>query len=109
MKPALVHAGNRKMSGAVEMSDEGMAYSDQRDRSLTVMIPRAKYRPIPPTSPLLAMSTFGAEQKRAIAKEQQKLLSYLETGNKQVRTAEWHLFYTDIFYYISGTGRISFS
>ncbi|PNF37850.1 hypothetical protein B7P43_G07412 [Cryptotermes secundus] len=83
MKSALVHAGNRKTSGAVEMSDEGMAYSDQRDRSLTVMIPRAKYRPIPPTSPLLAMSTFGAEQKRAIAKEQQKLLSYLETGNKQ--------------------------
>jgi hypothetical protein len=36
------------------------------------------------------MSTFGAEQKRAIAKEQQKLLSYLETGNKQVRPAEWY-------------------
>ncbi|GFG33362.1 hypothetical protein Cfor_04066, partial [Coptotermes formosanus] len=83
MKPALVHAGSRKVSTAVESSDEGMPYSEQRDRSLTVMIPRAKYRPIPPTSPLLAMSTFGAEQKRAIAQEQQKLLSYLETGNKQ--------------------------
>jgi hypothetical protein len=82
MKPALVHAGGRKVSGTVELSDEGMTYSDQRDRSLTVMIPRAKYRPIPPTSPLLAMSTFGVEQKRAIAQEQQKLLSYLETGNK---------------------------
>lgn len=82
MKPALVHAGSRKISGAAELSDEGLTYSDQRDRSLTVMIPRAKYRPVPPTSPLLAMSTFGAEQKRAIAQEQQKLLSYLETGKK---------------------------
>uniref|UniRef100_A0A1B6D0I9 EGF-like domain-containing protein n=2 Tax=Clastoptera arizonana TaxID=38151 RepID=A0A1B6D0I9_9HEMI len=38
---------------------------DQRDRSLTVMIPRAKYRPAPvqPTSTLLTMSTFGPEQK----------------------------------------------
>ncbi|KAJ9599018.1 hypothetical protein L9F63_010475, partial [Diploptera punctata] len=87
MKPALVHAGGRKVSGTVELSDEGMTYSDQRDRSLTVMIPRAKYRPIPPTSPLLAMSTFGVEQKRAIAQEQQKLLSYLETGNKETRAA----------------------
>lgn len=76
------------MSSAMEVSDEGMTYSDQRDRSLTVMIPRAKYRPIPPTSPLLAMSTFGAAQKRAIAQEQQKLLSYLETGTKQVQIEE---------------------
>lgn len=38
---------------------------DQRDRSLTVMIPRAKYRPVPvqPTNTLLTMSTFGPEQK----------------------------------------------
>lgn len=38
---------------------------EQRDRSLTVMIPRAKYRPVPvqPTSTLLTMSTFGPEQK----------------------------------------------
>ena len=92
MKPALVLAGSRKVSTAVESSEEGMPYSEQRDRSLTVMIPRAKYRPIPPTSPLLAMSTFGAEQKRAIAQEQQKLLSYLETGNKQVRITEWNYF-----------------
>ncbi|PSN41716.1 hypothetical protein C0J52_07786 [Blattella germanica] len=83
----LIHASGRKVSGTVELSDEGMTYSDQRDRSLTVMIPRAKYRPIPPTSPLLAMSTFGVEQKRAIAQEQQKLLSYLETGNKESRNA----------------------
>uniref|UniRef100_A0A2H8TQY6 Sperm flagellar membrane protein n=1 Tax=Melanaphis sacchari TaxID=742174 RepID=A0A2H8TQY6_9HEMI len=38
---------------------------EQRDRSLTVMIPRAKYRPAsqqPPPS-VLTMSTFGPEQK----------------------------------------------
>jgi len=34
------------------------------------------------------MSTFGAAQKRAIAQEQQKLLSYLETGTKQVQIEE---------------------
>lgn len=37
---------------------------DQRDRSLTVMIPRAKYRPTPQQAPsILTMSTFGPEQK----------------------------------------------
>lgn len=54
----------------------------ERDRSLTVMIPRAKYRPAPsqPTHTLLTMSTFGPEQK---------LLNYLNpegrsTPEKQV-------------------------
>ncbi|XP_065210175.1 uncharacterized protein LOC135838465 isoform X2 [Planococcus citri] len=38
--------------------------ADQRDRSLTVLIPRAKYRPASqPSSTLLTMSTFGPEQK----------------------------------------------
>lgn len=37
---------------------------EQRDRSLTVMIPRAKYRPTPQQAPsILTMSTFGPEQK----------------------------------------------
>lgn len=38
---------------------------EQRDRSLTVMIPRAKYRPAPQQTPpsILTMSTFGPEQK----------------------------------------------
>ena len=34
---------------------------EQRDRSLTLMIPRAKYRPVPGSN-LLTMSTFGPEQ-----------------------------------------------
>ncbi|XP_054280807.1 uncharacterized protein LOC128998618 isoform X1 [Macrosteles quadrilineatus] len=44
---------------------------EQRDRSLTVMIPRAKYRPAPsqPSNTLLTMSTFGPSE--------QKLLNYL--------------------------------
>jgi hypothetical protein len=62
--------------------------SEQRDRSLTVMIPRAKYRAPPPQqmapptpSSLMTMSTFGPEQK---------LLNYLTVerantpDNKQV-------------------------
>lgn len=37
---------------------------EQRDRSLTVMIPRAKYRSAPQQAPsILTMSTFGPEQK----------------------------------------------
>lgn len=43
----------------------------ERDRSLTVMIPRAKYRPAPP--PLLTMSTFTP---------QQKLINYLNQPDK---------------------------
>lgn len=58
--------------------------ADQRDRSLTVLIPRAKYRPASqPSSTLLTMSTFGPEQK---------LLNYAasressRTPEKKVRT-----------------------
>lgn len=40
---------------------------EQRDRSLTVLIPRAKFRPVPvplnSSCSLLTMSTFGPEQK----------------------------------------------
>jgi len=41
---------------------------EQRDRSLTVMIPRAKYRPAPtqPSSSLLTMSTFGPSEQRLL-------------------------------------------
>ncbi|XP_073985317.1 uncharacterized protein isoform X2 [Rhodnius prolixus] len=51
---------------------------EQRDRSLTVMIPRAKYRPVPPqaNSSLMTMSTFGPEQK---------LLKYLTTEKPSSR------------------------
>ncbi|EZA62920.1 63 kDa sperm flagellar membrane protein [Ooceraea biroi] len=47
---------------------------DQRDRSLTVMIPRAKYRSAPqsPQNYKAGMSTFAAEEH--------KLISYLDNG-----------------------------
>ncbi|CAB0001306.1 unnamed protein product [Nesidiocoris tenuis] len=48
---------------------------EQRDRSLTVMIPRAKYRPVPVQGSNLTMSTFGPEQK---------LLKYLTVEKPQV-------------------------
>nr|CAD7454453.1 unnamed protein product [Timema tahoe] len=67
----------------VVTTDTLQSYNEQRDRSLTVMIPRAKYRPVAPMSPVLTMSTFGAPEKRAIAHEQ-KLISYLESGGKSV-------------------------
>lgn len=62
---------------------------EQRDRSLTVMIPRAKYRPAPaqPGSTLLTLSTFGPEQK---------LLNYLSPDghhtpvDKQVSVKKHH-------------------
>lgn len=52
----------------VAMNDE------QRDRSLTVMIPRAKYRSAPqsPQNYKSGMSTFSTEEH--------KLLNYLESG-----------------------------
>ncbi|XP_063229943.1 uncharacterized protein LOC134535040 isoform X2 [Bacillus rossius redtenbacheri] len=75
MRPLKKPSALKKVVTTVEPPDAG----DQRDRSLTVMIPRAKYRPVPP---MLTMSTFGAPEKRAIAHEQ-KLISYLESGGKQ--------------------------
>ncbi|CAK9795419.1 63 kDa sperm flagellar membrane protein [Anthophora quadrimaculata] len=56
------------ISAAVPISDE------QRDRSLTVMIPRAKYRSAPqsPQNYKSSMSTFSTEEH--------KLLNYLDSG-----------------------------
>lgn len=76
---------------------QSMGFPEQRDRSLTVMIPRAKYRPVPPTSPLLTMSTFGAEEKRAIAQEH-KLLAFLESGGKPVSIEFYKLFHSMLSY-----------
>lgn len=53
------------------------------------MIPRAKYRPIPPVSPHLTMSTFSPDKhlSRTAAQisTEQKLMSYLE-GNAREAT-----------------------
>lgn len=55
-------------AAAISMND------DQRDRSLTVMIPRAKYRSAPqsPQNYKAGMSTFAAEEH--------KLINYLDNG-----------------------------
>ncbi|KAL0271346.1 UNVERIFIED_CONTAM: hypothetical protein PYX00_008463 [Menopon gallinae] len=61
-----------------------IAAVEQQDRSVTVMIPRAKYRPVPPMSPLMTMSTFSPDKhlQRTSAQlsTEQKLINYLE-GN----------------------------
>ncbi|XP_024938373.1 uncharacterized protein LOC107265369 isoform X2 [Cephus cinctus] len=61
----------RKPAAPVPVS----ANDDQRDRSLTVMIPRAKYRSAPqsPQNYKPVMSTFAADEH--------KLISYLEGGS----------------------------
>lgn len=63
-----VHEGGGVLRGGLE----------QRDRSLTVMIPRAKYRPTSQQAPsVLTMSTFGPEQK---------VLSYNNAESRQTPT-----------------------
>ncbi|XP_017786883.1 PREDICTED: uncharacterized protein LOC108569731 [Nicrophorus vespilloides] len=56
-------------------------YEDQKDRSLTVMIPRAKYHPAPPTSPQVNKnSNFEKRKMSAGSSNEAKLLSYLDAG-----------------------------
>uniref|UniRef100_A0A0A9Z5Z8 63 kDa sperm flagellar membrane protein n=1 Tax=Lygus hesperus TaxID=30085 RepID=A0A0A9Z5Z8_LYGHE len=64
----------RKMSKAPSPPLSYHGTMEQRDRSLTVMIPRAKYRPVPAPGSNLTMSTFGPEQK---------LLKYLTVEKPQ--------------------------
>lgn len=56
-------------SGAESASDH------QKDRSLTVMIPRAKYHPAPPTAP-----SFEKRKPSCASSNEAKLLSYLDAG-----------------------------
>lgn len=58
----------------------GRIYPEQKDRSLTVMIPRAKYHPAPPTSPHLNLTTFDKRKISAASSNETKLLSYLDAG-----------------------------
>lgn len=67
--------------------DQSLPYVEQRDRSLTVMIPRAKYHPAPPTSPALRVSpppstiqTFDKRKASIASSNETKLLSYLDAG-----------------------------
>lgn len=59
-------------------------YASQKDRSLTVMIPRAKYHPAPPTSPHLNLTTFDKRKISGTSSNETKLLSYLDAGPSPV-------------------------
>lgn len=63
----------------VENGSNTLSFSDQKDRSLPVMIPRAKYHPAPPTSPHLNMESFD-KRKASASSNETKLLSYLDAG-----------------------------
>lgn len=93
--PYVAKKENKKLKGAlkksclvnkdVEHGNNTISFPDQKDRSLTVMIPRAKYHPAPPTSPHLNLTTFD-KRKVSASSNETKLLSYLDAGpspNKQ--------------------------
>lgn len=68
----------------VSLQEKEIEIPDQKDRSLTVMIPRAKYHPAPPMSPLINYTTFDARKPSVPSITEAKLLSYLDgpTTNK---------------------------
>ncbi|XP_060521357.1 uncharacterized protein LOC132698998 [Cylas formicarius] len=66
---------------SIEQGEPGVIFPDQKDRSLTVMIPRAKYHPAPPTSPILNYTSFDARKPSVPSvNNEAKLLSYLDAG-----------------------------
>lgn len=67
-----------KKISKVSLQEKGVEIPDQKDRSLTVMIPRAKYHPAPPTSPLMNYTTFDAGKPSSPSIAEAKLLSYLD-------------------------------
>lgn len=79
----------KKLKGALKkpsapevdtVDNQSLPYVEQRDRSLTVMIPRAKYHPAPPTSPLLNITAFEKRKASIASSNETKLLSYLDAG-----------------------------
>lgn len=85
----------KKIKGALKKAtvdlDAGeMTYNEQKDRSLTVMIPRAKYHPAPPTTSLINYTSFEAAQKPTVPTvgNESKLLSYLDAGPSPIRVSK---------------------
>lgn len=75
---AHVHSQMKTPSPSIHEGSTMRSGLEQRDRSLSVMIPRAKYRPSSQQAPsILTMSTFGPEQK---------LLSYNNMESRQTPT-----------------------
>ncbi|XP_076265189.1 uncharacterized protein LOC143199309 isoform X1 [Rhynchophorus ferrugineus] len=85
LKPPPIKGALKKVSkistASIEHGEPSVIFPDQKDRSLTVMIPRAKYHPPPPTSPLINYTTFDASKPSVPAiNNEAKLLSYLDAG-----------------------------
>ncbi|XP_065337190.1 uncharacterized protein LOC135937842 isoform X4 [Cloeon dipterum] len=70
-------SGSRGPKGEAGVPPSEGSYVMEKDRSLTVMIPRAKYRPVQSTS---VLSTFAPP---AAGASEQKLLNYLEGGSQE--------------------------
>lgn len=66
--------------------DNKMIFPEQKDRSLTVMIPRAKYHPAQPISPHANLTTFDKRKLSAASSNETKLLSYLDAGPSPVKS-----------------------
>ncbi|KAJ8941612.1 hypothetical protein NQ318_000318 [Aromia moschata] len=69
-----------------ENGENTISFPDQKDRSLTVMIPRAKYHPASHTSPLANYTTFDARKPSVPSVSEAKLLSYLDAGPSPNKT-----------------------
>lgn len=68
-------------SGPERRESSSIIFPDQKDRALTVMIPRAKYHPAPPTSPLINYTSFDTGKPSVpCINNEAKLLSYLDAG-----------------------------
>lgn len=62
-------------------TSHGITFAEQKDRSLTVMIPRAKYHPASPTSPLSNYTSFDVRKPSVPSiTNEAKLLSLLDAG-----------------------------
>ncbi|XP_059486932.1 uncharacterized protein LOC132203289 [Neocloeon triangulifer] len=75
-------SGSRGGKGEAGVAPSEGSYVMEKDRSLTVMIPRAKYRPVQSTS---VLSTFAPPGPAAGGSNEQKLLNYLEGGSQEKR------------------------
>lgn len=65
--------------------ENNVLFPEQKDRSLTVMIPRAKYHPAPPTSSHTNLTTFDKRKISGTSSNETKLLSYLDAGPSPVK------------------------
>lgn len=60
------------------------SFADQKDRSLTVMIPRAKYHPIPQNTPFGNQTEYEKGTASICSTTEAKLLSYLDINTNEL-------------------------